>query len=262
MGVIIVFSDSDDILIPKRVLSTKYTIHAFSFYGADNARTMYRIASTSSGIYAVFNDLHDEITEAFKACIRKITSTIAVNTKVHILCKRSSSMKLSTIESAQFKSSIDYRKKTGIIFAGALYPGAVRRFVAYLKNIHDHEYGDLSKMLAVNITWQHGPNRVNEKLDGHMVIVRGKASEDVVQEIVRIQASKIIGAITDPKIEMERVLGRLQELIRSSNTGEDDDIDESIASLVIGGIQSPSLSNMLSWLSFRGLCEKPPFATS
>lgn len=267
MGLIILVSDSDDIPIRQTTFSTHYTIHAFSYHGAGNARAMYRIASSSSGIYAAVNDKHDEITEAFITCIRKATSIIAVNTKVNIECNNVSRIRLSSIESTtQFKSSIDRRRKSGTIFAGALYPGAERRFITYLRNVrddYDHGSGYLSlpKMLAVSVTWQHGPNMVGEKLEGQVVVVSGKASKDVVEEIIRIQETKIASAITiDPMTETESVLGKVQEL-RSAVAAEDDNVVA--ASLVNDEVfDCPSLPNMLSWLSFQGLCERPPSTTS
>jgi hypothetical protein len=113
MGVIIVISDRVNISIHKRTLRSNYTVHAFGFRGVDNARAMHRIASSSSsGIYGLLHDGGDEITEAFKCCISKVTSFVAVKTRVNISCRHSSSsVKMSGVESGRFKSSIDRRRK-------------------------------------------------------------------------------------------------------------------------------------------------------
>ncbi|KAL6650241.1 hypothetical protein ACP70R_009166 [Stipagrostis hirtigluma subsp. patula] len=277
MGFIIVISDdSGDISIRQRTLSSNYTIHAFSFRGADNTRAMYHIASCSGGIYAIVDDDRDKITEAFMSCISKITSTIVMNTKVNIMCSPSSSLKLSTIESGQFNYTIDHRRKSGSIFAGSLHAGAVKRFIAYLENVGEDDYGHLSEMLSVNITWQHASNRVVEKLDGQVVTVRDEndGSTEVVEEIVRMQEVRIISAITDPEIQKDSVLRKVQEL-RKRLIVQAADVrvrpkdysyavavdDESLANLVQDRDGS-WLSYLLSWLSFQGLCEKPPLAPS
>ncbi|CAL5018547.1 unnamed protein product [Urochloa decumbens] len=267
MGLIVVISDSDDTSVCHRTWSSNnYTIHAFSFCSKANARALYRIASRSSGIYGYFDEHCDDITEAFKTCISNITSTIAVNTEVNIACSSSSVTKLSTIVSGHFKSSIKADKKSGSIIAGALYPGAVRKFIVYVKDVREDEYGHLSKILTVNVTWGHEPK---EKFDGQMVIVRGKdhGSKVLVREIIRIEEVKIVSDITDPKTKTYDILRKVQELhkrvkVQAADVRKGSNYafavdEESLASLA-SDKDGSWLPYMLSWLSFQGLCEQLP----
>jgi hypothetical protein len=135
---------------------------------------MYRIASRSMGIYGILlsddQSSSNEIAEAFRAFISNITSTIVVHTEVNIVCDDSSGATLSTIESGHFKSRISHDKKSGVIYAGALYPGAERRFVVYVEKVREDEYGRMPKMLAVTATcWQHGHEK--DKSDEQKMVI-------------------------------------------------------------------------------------------
>lgn len=279
MGLIMVISDTDDdiIFLSHGTLSPDYAIHAFSFCSVDNARAMYRIASRSVGTYGILNDQsNNEITQAFRAFISNITSIVAVNTVVNIVCDDdSSSVKLSTIESGHFRSRISHDRKSGSIYAGALYPGAERRFVVYVDNVREDEYGRMSKMLAVTTTWVNNAFNEEKSDDQKMVIVRGKdpGSKELVEEIIRIEELKILGAIVDPKTKIEAVLRKMQELrmrlkaqqaagvgVRTKAAGSDyaTAVDEESLASLASDEDGSRLSYMLSWLSFQGLCEQPP----
>jgi hypothetical protein len=61
-------------------------------------------------------------------------------------------------------------KKSGVIYAGALYPGAERRFVVYVEKVREDEYGRMPKMLAVTATcWQHGHEK--DKSDEQKMVI-------------------------------------------------------------------------------------------
>jgi hypothetical protein len=300
LGFIILISDRDeDISILQRPQRCNYTVHAFGFHGVGNSRTMYAIARAFSGIYAIINDHKDKITETFMACIRKITWTIAVNTKVNIICSNTSGVKLSAIESGQFESSIDDGKKFGSIFAGDLYAGAVKRFVAYLEK--GQGYSDsrhLSSLFQVNVRWQpphhDASSRIENKLQAQVKIIRGQTdastddvkdkvyivdeiTDDVVDEIARLKEMEIVSAIIGPHTETnegEVLADKVQKLrkdlrlhatdirVRPKGSSYEFRVDEeSLASLKTDPDGS-QLSYILSWLSYQGLCEKPPPAPS
>ncbi|XP_066350375.1 uncharacterized protein [Miscanthus floridulus] len=293
LGLIILISDGDDIQKPQRC---NYTVHTFGLHGAGNSRTMHAIATDSSGIYAIINDHQDKITETFMACIRKVTSTIAVNTKVNIICSNTAGVKLSAIESGQFESSIGDDKRFGSIFAGDLYAGSVKRFVAYLEK--GQGYSDsihLSSLLQVNVTWQSlhhdassrmktnglqaqvkiiaSTDHVKDKVD----VIVDEITDDVVDEIARLKEMEIVSAIIGRHRQSnigEVLAGEVQKLrkdlrlhatdirVRPKGSSYEFRVDEeSLASLKTDPDGS-QLSYILSWLSYQGLCEKPPSAPS
>jgi uncharacterized protein YoxC len=264
---------------------------------------MHAIATDSSGIYAIINDHQDKITETFMACIRKVTCTIAVNTKVNIICSNTSGVKLSSIESGQFESSIDDGKKFGSIFAGDLYAGAVKRFVAYLEK--GQGYSDsrhLSSLFQVNVTHHDASSRMETKeLQAQVKIIRGQAdastddinastddvkdkvdvvdeiTDDVVDEIARLKEMEIVSSIIGRHRQTnvgEVLAAEVQKLrkdlrlhatdirVRPKGSSYEFRVDEeSLASLKTDPDGS-QLSYILSWLSYQGLCEKPPSAPS
>nr|XP_034598926.1 uncharacterized protein LOC117859854 isoform X2 [Setaria viridis] len=282
MGLIILISGTNDTLIPEETPRCRYTVHAFGFRDAGNARTMYDIARVNHGIYAVIDDHQDRITEAFMACFNNITSTIALNTKVNIVCSHSSDMKLFAIESGQFTSSIDNEKKIGSIFAGALYASAVKRFVVYLENIGEEDYGGLSNLLAVDVTWQQitvASGNTEEATHGQVQIVRDEndASTEVVDEIVRLEEVEIVRTIIDPNTKID-VLGKVLELrdmaykakmrhlaqqapdlrLRPEGSSSAFPVDEDSLANLQNDKDGTWFSYIISWLSFQRQCEKPP----
>lgn len=303
LGLIILISDGDDISILRQTPQRcNYTVHTFGLHGAGNSRTMHAIATDSSGIYTIINDHQDKITETFMACIRKVTCTIAVNTKVdiNITCSNTSGVKLSAIESGQFESSIGDDKKSGSIIAGDLYAGAVKRFIVYLEK--GQGYSDsrhLSSLFQVIVRWQpphhDASSRIeNNELQAQVKIIRGQIdastddvkdkvyivdeiTDDVVDEIARLKEMEIVSAIIGTHRETnvgEVLAGKVQKLrkdlrlhatdirVRPKGSSYEFRVDEeSLASLKTDPDGS-QLSYILSWLSYQGLCEKPPPAPS
>ncbi|CAN6373472.1 unnamed protein product [Urochloa humidicola] len=83
-GFIIIISDGEDSSICLETLNPMYPVHAFGFRDVLNAGQMYHIAKSTSGTYCILNDEHDQITEAFTACIGNIASVVAARTKIYI----------------------------------------------------------------------------------------------------------------------------------------------------------------------------------
>lgn len=277
LGFIILISNRDDSSILQRPQRCNYTVHTFGLRGARNSRTMHAIATASSGIYAIINDHQDKITETFMACIRKITCTIAVNTKVNIMCSNTS--RLSAIDSGQFESSIYDGKKFGSISVGALYAGAVKRFVTYLEDGqgYHHSRYDLSTLFRVNVTWvsPHPDASSRMELEPRVKGQTDDETDDVVDEIARLKEMEIVSDIIVSGTRVGQVLADEVEKLRKDLRLHATDIrvrpkgssyefrvdEKSLASLETD-TDGSQLSYVLSWLSYQGLCEKPPSAPS
>jgi hypothetical protein len=280
IGFIIVISDGNGDFVRQETLTSKYTMHAFGFRecGTHNIRAMHYIANSSSdGIYAIIDDHLNQVTCAFKACINKITSTLAVTTEVGILCSNSSNeVAISTVNSGKFVSAI--AKKEAAIFVGALYAGAVRNFIVYVEKVYmvsEEDYANFSKLFTIDIKWLNAftskdvpansgalPS-VNdsaenkEKLDGKVVIVRDGSDESkevMTDIIVRFKAVKIIREVTNPNYKKEVLIERLQNIC-NGNTRLVRDILTMVSNL---RRDIDILSHMLSWETFQGLSEHPP----
>ncbi|KAF0912226.1 hypothetical protein E2562_013179 [Oryza meyeriana var. granulata] len=203
VGFIIVISDSEDDSICKEELSPKYTTHAFGISGMHNARAMYHVASRSNGIYDILNDARNQITEAFKSCIDRVTSTIVVDTKVEIACSGSSSAALSSIECGQFKSALDSAGKSSI-WVGPLHATAVKNFLCYIDNVHKDDHGGF---FIVDVKCAPAVSTPGEKLD----FTRNKIDDlydEVEASIGCVAAVKIVTEITDPNYHI-KLLARL-----------------------------------------------------
>ena len=208
-GFIIVISDSDDDSICMENLSSKYTVHAFGFYGMHNTRAMYHIASSFNGIYNIINDDRNEITEAFTSCINRMTPIIAVNTKVEIICSPSSDVALSTIESGPFRYSICGNKKSSSILVGTLSAGTVKNFIVYVDNVHEDDHGNFSKCFQVCVRWVHPLDRAEKLLEGQVFVVRDGIDgyEEVMENTAHVEAVQITSNITDPNYSQTTIYG-------------------------------------------------------
>ncbi|RCV32629.1 hypothetical protein SETIT_7G018200v2 [Setaria italica] len=213
LGSIIVISDNDDDSICMETLSPSYMVHAFGFYGTHSTRALYHIASSSNGIYNIINDDSNQITEAFRSCVNKMTSTISVDTKVEIMCNPSCNVALSTIESAQFRYSIGNDRKSCSVLVGALSAGTVKNFIIYVDNVREDDYDNLSKYITVRVKWMHAMNRMKE-LEGQVVVVRDGIDgyEEVVETITHLEAVKIASDITDPNHSKMAMADMLQQM--------------------------------------------------
>lgn len=254
-------------------LSPKYTIHAFGFYGMYNTRAMYHITSSSNGIYNIINDERNEITEAFKSCINRMTSTIAVNTKVEIMCSPSSDVALSTIESGPFRYSIHGNKKSSSILVGSLSAGTVKNFIVYVDNVHEDDHGNFSKHFQVCVRWMHPLDRAEKLLEGQVFVVRDGIDgyEEVMENTAHVEAVQIASNITDPNYsrttmvadKLKQMCIKCPEFARSAGYGrltwlsrEMIKIDENKHMAVTNSyyyknMVADRLAYILSWLSYQ-----------
>jgi hypothetical protein len=281
LGLVIVISDNKDISVTQE--KPNYLVHTFSFHDANNARVMHQIASSSGGIFAILDDQDYKITEAFMSCINNFTSIIAVNTTVKLCCNSSYRLKLSTKKSGKFNFTINNDKKHGFICAGALYGGAERRFIVYVENVLEDDYDNLSKMLTVDVTWQHAFSPVHtSQCSAAVEIIRdknNKSSREVVVEIARNEVITIVSEIDYSKTEaqyFESITQKLKNIYKSLRV-QDDGVDvlmrrkpfiytfginEEIPARLANDRDGFWQSYIISWLSFQESCEKPPLAPS
>ncbi|XP_044410307.1 uncharacterized protein [Triticum aestivum] len=272
-GFIMVISNSGDESIPRwqESLKPKYITHAFSCHNSDarTTRDMHYLASSSRGIYASLHDHRNQLTEAFTACIKRITSTIGVQTTIEIKCTHPS-VSLCTTESGELGPRIGEDGRSVSIKVDNLYAGTAKNFMFNMENACDN----LSDLLDVKFTW-------GGKVDDQVVIVNNGSdgSAEVMEDIARAETGKIICEITDPNYdmaadklhkclkqasmkaqasgdaplagEMEKMAAILHRKMRSQYP---DAVDPSYVKKLL----EDRLSNMLSWLSFQALSEQPP----
>ncbi|CAL4990645.1 unnamed protein product [Urochloa decumbens] len=200
-GFIILISDGEDSSICLETLNPGYPVHAFGFRDAHNAGQMHHIAKSTSGTYCVLNDEHDQITEAYTACIVSIASVVAARTKIYIAYTgREATTTFSDIKSGTFKSLIDnVDRKRGSINVGALQAGAARSFIVYMHGVEEKEHDELAKLLSVRVEFYAGLRAEEREKAGEVVIARKgvDGSRKVAAEIVRIKAVEIVGGILD-----------------------------------------------------------------
>lgn len=204
MGFIIVVSDRDDDSIFGKTLSRKYITHAFGFHETHNMWAMYHIARSCNGIYDILNDESYKLTEAFMECINKITSTIAVDTNIHIKCRHSSVVS-SAIESSSdlfgsYWASIGDSGKSCSIKAGALSAGTVANYIINMDQVREDE------LFTVHIEWEHPLGKTKEKPKDVVVKKQGGVDIDrpkgtgvpAANVAQRVEVVKIVKDIVGP----------------------------------------------------------------
>ncbi|CAN6373473.1 unnamed protein product [Urochloa humidicola] len=273
-GFIILISDGEDSSICLETLNPMYPVHAFGFRDVLNAGQMYHIAKSTSGTYCVLNDEHDQITEAFTACIGNIASVVAARTKIYIsYTGQEATTTFSDIKSGTFKSLIDnVDRKRGSINVGALQAGAARSFIVYMHGVEEKEHEQLAKLLSVRVESYAGCRAEEREKAGEVVIERKgvDGSRKVAAEIVRIKAVEIVGGI------LERYSGNglagaaadeLQEKwinLKSTEYGREASeacitarLDAEIEEMVATVCQGSGLSYMVSWHTRQSLQHLP-----
>ncbi|CAO2145053.1 unnamed protein product [Urochloa humidicola] len=274
-GFIIQISDGEDSSICLETLNPMYPVHAFGFRDVLNAGQMYHIAKSTSGTYCVLNDEHDQITEAFTACIGNIASVVTARTKIYIsYTGQEATTTFSDIKSGTFKSLIDnVDRKRGSINVGALQAGAARSFIVYMHGVEEKEHDVLAKLLSVRVEFYAGCRAEEREKAGEVVIARKgvDGSRKVAAEIVRIKAVEIVGGI------LERYSGNglagaaadeLQEKwinLKSTEYGREASaacltarLDAEMEQMVATVHQGSGLSYMVSWHTRQSLQHLPP----
>ncbi|KAL6650334.1 hypothetical protein ACP70R_009259 [Stipagrostis hirtigluma subsp. patula] len=171
---IILISDSDDDSICKEAIDANYIILAFGILATHNVRALYHIVKSSNGIYGILNDASNQITEDFTDCIHNITSIIAVDAKIELPRSYSSSAVLSTVESGSFRHLI-HNENSSSILVDVLYAGTEMEFSVFVDNVREEDYERLPEILTVPVKWLQPMSRVEEKLEGDVVVVRNGA---------------------------------------------------------------------------------------
>uniref|UniRef100_A0A0D9XUT7 VWFA domain-containing protein n=1 Tax=Leersia perrieri TaxID=77586 RepID=A0A0D9XUT7_9ORYZ len=227
-GFILLISDGDDNSvfyekIYEDMNTPRYSIHAYGFRDAHNARAMHHIAKISKGTYGILNDEHDGITEAFAGSIKNITSIVAVNTVVEISCNHTeSTARLTAIDSGRFKQEIDNDQKIGSIIAGTLQAGATRSFIAYIDNVADDDLNEVSRLITVCVRCESVKHAeaaetgsTMERHNGEVVVVKKgdqlNLSRMVAAEIVRVEAIRIVGEIIDKYKDNDKALAAVAD---------------------------------------------------
>ncbi|KAL5204391.1 hypothetical protein ABZP36_009262 [Zizania latifolia] len=277
-GFVVVISDRDDRTIFRKSMNPDYSVHAFGFRDAPNARVMHYIANSSSGTYGILNDdKHGGISEAFEASINNITSIVAVEAKVEISCDESTAT-LSAIDSGRFKADIHGNKKSGSINAGALQAGGERRFIVYVDVVPpvvddvDEASSQLRtmKMKVKYVSrWHEKDTQKRVEIEDGMVTVVRKGddgSREVAAELVRVGAARIVRDILAKYRENGKALAEAaEELHNKWHSLKKSEYGSEATGLIISDLEaemeemeksirrSSGLSYMLSWQTCHSL---------
>uniref|UniRef100_J3N9X8 VWFA domain-containing protein n=1 Tax=Oryza brachyantha TaxID=4533 RepID=J3N9X8_ORYBR len=289
-GFIILISDGDDGSVFREKMSGNYSVHAFGFRDAHNAKAMHYIADNSTGTYGILNDDHDGITEAFTGSVDSIVSVVAVDTEVDIWLAppppppgsgSGTTATLSAIESGRFRSRIKDDKKSGFIIPGALQAGAVRSFLVYVDNVGKDERSKLPELLKVgfkckNLSSHHAEEepekegRARDVQNQVQVVVVSKGDERsrvVAAEIVCVEAFKIVDGVLKKYTDNGNVLaGAIDELrnqwgsLKASEYGAEagqagllSGLDSEIEDMVASILRCSGMSYILSWQTRHSL---------
>ncbi|KAL5204859.1 hypothetical protein ABZP36_009730 [Zizania latifolia] len=275
-GFVVVISDRDDRTIFRKSMNPDYSVHAFGFRDARNARVMHYIANSSSGTYGILNNKEGGISQAFEASINNMTSIIAVEAKVEISCDESTAT-LSAIDSGRFKAEIHGNKKSGSINAGALQAGGERRFIVYVDVVPpvvddvDEASSQLRtmKMKVKYVScWHEKDTRKRVEMEDGMVTVVKKGdngSREVVAELVRVGAARIVCDILakyrengNALAEAAEELGKKWHSLKKSEYGCEaagliSNLEAEMEEMVESMHHSSGLSYMLSWQTCHSL---------
>ncbi|KAF0897389.1 hypothetical protein E2562_036778 [Oryza meyeriana var. granulata] len=204
VGVVILISDGDDRTIFREAIHPRYPVHAFGFRGAHDARAVHYVADHTSGVYGVLNDEHDRLTDAFEACVRRVTSVVAVDAQVDLTCGAYSRASLLAVESGRYRSHVDESRRSGFIYAGALSAGDVKNFLVYVDVDREADgNNDVTELLTVHGAYlDAGRRKETVHLDERMAVVQRRdkipdVSRDVAAELVRVGTIKMVAAVLD-----------------------------------------------------------------
>ncbi|KAL5204885.1 hypothetical protein ABZP36_009756 [Zizania latifolia] len=203
VGFVILISDGDDRTIFRETIHPKYPVHAFGFRYAHDARAVHYVADNTSGVYAVLNDEHDRMTDAFAACVRRVTSVVAVEAQVDLTCGAYSRASLLAVDSGHYKSYVDDNRRSGFIYAGVLCSGDVKNFLVYVDVDREADCTDVTELLTVHGTCQDAARRKDIlHLDERTAVVQRRdkipvVSRDVAAELVRVDTIKMVSCVLD-----------------------------------------------------------------
>uniref|UniRef100_A0A0D3HPH0 VWFA domain-containing protein n=1 Tax=Oryza barthii TaxID=65489 RepID=A0A0D3HPH0_9ORYZ len=205
VGSVVLISDGDDRTIFREAINPRYPVHAFGFRGAHDARAVHHVADHTSGVYGVLDDEHDRVTDAFAACVRRVTSVVAVDAQVDLTCGAYSRASLLAVErSGDHRAHVDEDRRSGFIYAGALCAGDVKNFLVYVDVDREADGGGVTELLTVHGRYMDAARRkeTTVHLDERMAVVQRRdkvpdVSRDVAAELVRVDTVKMVAAVLD-----------------------------------------------------------------
>uniref|UniRef100_A0A0E0MHQ8 VWFA domain-containing protein n=1 Tax=Oryza punctata TaxID=4537 RepID=A0A0E0MHQ8_ORYPU len=271
VGAVVLISDGDDRTIFREAINPRYAVHAFGFRGAHDATAVHYVADHTSGVYGVLNDEHDRISDAFAACIRRVTSVVAVEAQVDLTCGAYSRASLLAIESGHHKYHVDENRRSGFIYAGALCAGDVKNFLVYV-DVDREANGGVTELLTAHGTYIDAARRKETvHLDERMAVVQRRdkvpdVSRDVAAELVRVDTVKMVttvldrfkdkgsalaGAATTAATELREEWCRVKasEDARAAGAASLAVLEREIEEMEASLIRCTGLSTMLSWLT-------------
>lgn len=278
VGFVVLISDGDDCTIFRATIHPKYPVHAFGFRGAHDARALHYVADHTSGVYAILDDEDGCITDAFAACVRRVTSVVGVEAQIDLTCGGAgasvcsrTAASLSAIESGRhYKSHVEESLSSGFIYAGTLSAGDVKSFLVYVDVDREVDVGkDVTEVLTVHGTYLDAPRRKDlVHADERTTVVERRddcrfpvVSREVAAELVRVETVKMVAGVMDrckglaagaaatAELRAGWCRVKMSEDARAAGAASlaslARELDEMEASLAMGS----GLSYMLSWLT-------------
>lgn len=267
-GFVILISDGDDRTIFRETIHPKYPVHAFGFRDAHDARAVHYVADHTSGVYAVLNDEHDRITDAFAACVRRVTSVVALEAQIDLTCGAYSRASLCAVENGHYKCHVEDNLRSGFIYAGSLCAGDVKNFLVYVDVDREDDFKDVTELLTVHGTYLDAPRRNDIlHLDERMTVVQRHdkipdVSRDVAAELVRVETVKMVsgvlgkcnsygkglaGVVTELREGWCRI--KISEDARAAGSASLAGLAREMENMEASLLRCSGLSYMLSWLT-------------
>lgn len=266
VGAVVLISDGGDRTIFREAINPRYPVHAFGFRGAHDARAVHHVADHTSGVYGVLDDEHDRVTDAFAACVRRVTSVVAVDAQVDLTCGAYSRASLLAVErSGDHRSHVDEDRRSGFIYAGALCAGDVKNFLVYV-DVDREADGGVTELLTAHGTYTDAVRRNDTvHLDERMAVVQRRdkvpdVSRDVAAELVRVDTVKMVAAVLDRFKDMGSAAAatelregwcrvKASEDARAAGAASLAVLEREIEEMEASLVRCAGLSTMLSWLN-------------
>ncbi|EAZ11771.1 hypothetical protein OsJ_01640 [Oryza sativa Japonica Group] len=268
VGAVVLISDGDDRTIFREAINPRYPVHAFGFRGAHDARAVHHVADHTSGVYGVLDDEHDRVTDAFAACVRRVTSVVAVDAQVDLTCGAYSRASLLAVErSGDHRAHVDEDRRSGFIYAGALCAGDVKNFLVYVDVDREADGGGVTELLTAHGTYMDAARRkeTTVHLDERMAVVQRRdkvpdVSRDVAAELVRVDTVKMVAVVLDrfkdkgsaaAAMELREGWCRVKasEDARAAGAASLAVLEREIEEMEASLVRCTGLSTMLSWLN-------------
>uniref|UniRef100_A0A0D9XUT9 VWFA domain-containing protein n=1 Tax=Leersia perrieri TaxID=77586 RepID=A0A0D9XUT9_9ORYZ len=146
------------------------------------------------------------VAAVFAACIRRVTSVVAIDAHIELACSGAS---IVGVESGRHRCHVDESRRSGFVYAGELSAGDVKNFIVYVDvDVHG---GGVTELLTAHGTYTSATATVAAArrdtvvhIDERMAVVQRRdvdrvpdVSRDVAAELVRVEAIRMVAAVLE-----------------------------------------------------------------